>query len=130
MNRGTPHDPLPVVNHRFIIYAGEDHCRMSSDQCVFRESDSERGLLLTVISKALFGLPDVHRAGIETLWVDQYALSYSFSLVLSWRKHISDTIEDLKQKMSWVSLIAIVVEALVDLFLSDLHTPRVRLPPL
>lgn len=99
---------------------------MNNDQCVFSEPDSERGLLLTMTSMALFGLPDVHRAGIENLWVDQYTLPYSFSLALSWRKHISDMVEDLKQKMSWVSLIAIVVEALVDLFFSDFHTPRVR----
>ena len=74
---------------------------------MFEKSESKQGLLLTMISKALFGLPDVYRAEIETLWVDQHTLSYSFSPMLSWRKHISDTVEDLKQKMSWVSSIAI-----------------------
>ena len=79
-----------------------------------------------MIMKALFDLPDVYRAEIETLWVDQHALSYSLSPMLSWRKHISNTVEDLKQKMSWVRLIAIVVEAILNLHVSDLHTPRVR----
>ena len=69
---------------------------------MFEKPESERGLLLTMISKALFGLPNVYRVKIETLWVDQHALSYSFSPMLSWRKHISNTVEDLKQKMSWV----------------------------
>jgi hypothetical protein len=108
------HETLIVVKHRFIIYASEDNCRLRGNQCVFEKPDSERGLLLTMISKALFGLPDMHRAEIETLWVDQCALSYSFSPMHSWRKHISDAVEDLKQKMSWVSLIAIVVEAMLD----------------
>ena len=116
------------MKHRFILHAGEDHYLLRGDQSVFEKPESERGLLLTMISKALFGLPDVYRAEIETLWVDQHALSYSFSPMLSWRKHIHNTVEDLKQKMSWVSLIAIVVEAMLNLHVSDLHTPRVRWP--
>ncbi|KAN0131595.1 hypothetical protein V8E53_010437 [Lactarius tabidus] len=88
-----------IMNHRFFICAGEDLYRLSSDQCVLERPDSERGWLSTMISKALFGIPDVHRGEIETLWVDQ--LAYSSFHLASWRKHISNTAEDLKQKMSW-----------------------------
>lgn len=97
------HETLAVAKHRFILHAGEDHYLLRGSQCVFEKPESERSLLLTMISKALFGLPDVYKAEIEILWVDQHAFSYSFSPMLSWRKHISDTVEDLKQKMSWVS---------------------------
>ena len=117
-----------VVKHRFILHAGEGRCLLGGNQCMFEKPESERGLLLTMISTALFGLPDVYRAEIETLWVDQHALSYSFSPMLSWRKHTSNTVEDLKQKMSWVSLTAIVMEAILNLHVSDLHTPRARWP--
>ena len=120
------HEILAVAKRRFILHASKYHCRLRGNQCVIEKPESERGILLTMISKALFGLPDVHRAEIETLWV---ALSHSFSPMLSWHKHISDTIGDLKQKMSWVSIIAIVVEAIMlDLHVLDLHTPRVRWP--
>ncbi len=116
---------LAVANHHFFIHFSEDHCRLSSAQSILEVPDSKRSLVLTMISKTfLFGCPDVHRARFERLLVDQ--LVYTSP----WRKHISGTVEDLKQKMTWVSSIAIVVATLVDLCFSDLHTPRVRCLPI
>ena len=81
-------------------------------------------MVLTMISKILlFGFPDVHRARFERLWVDQVVYTSP------WRKHVSGTVEALKQKMTWVSSIAIVMGTFLDLFFSDLRTPRVRYPP-
>jgi hypothetical protein len=108
-----------AVNFRLII--GEDRCRLSSDQSILEMPDGTLSLVLTLMSKTvLFGFPDVHRARLEGLWVDQLAYTSP------WRKHVSDTVEDLKQKMTWVGSIAVVVATFSHLFLSDLHTPRVR----
>ncbi|KAH9164843.1 hypothetical protein EDB89DRAFT_1850829, partial [Lactarius sanguifluus] len=93
----APLDP----NHRFFIHFGEDHCRLSSDQAILEVPNNKESLVLAIISKTLlFGLPDRHRAQFERLWVDQLAYT------AAWRKHVSGTVEDLKQMMSWVSSIA------------------------
>ncbi|KAI9458566.1 hypothetical protein BJY52DRAFT_411425 [Lactarius psammicola] len=85
-----------VANHRFFIHFGEDHCRLSSDQAILEVPDRKESLVLEIISKSLlFGLPDQHRARFERLWVDQLAYTSP------WRKHVSDTTEDLKQMVSW-----------------------------
>jgi hypothetical protein len=57
----------------------------------------QRNIILTAISKLLFDLPIEHREHLEKLWVDQ--LVYS----AAWRKHVSDRVGDLLQKMTWVS---------------------------
>ncbi|KAH9003504.1 hypothetical protein EDB86DRAFT_2370277 [Lactarius hatsudake] len=86
-----------VANHRFFIHFGEDHCRMSSDQAILEVLNNKESLVLAIMSKTLlFGLPDRHRAQFERLWVDQLAYT------AAWRKHVSGTVEDLKQMMSWV----------------------------
>ncbi|KAI0301652.1 hypothetical protein B0F90DRAFT_1628576, partial [Multifurca ochricompacta] len=92
-----------VANHRFITHFGEDHCRMSFDQSILKMPESKRSLTLAVISKALFDLPNERRARLENIWVDD--LVYSSN----WRKFIAETVEDLKQKMLWVSSIATAV---------------------
>ncbi len=51
----------------------------------------------------LFGLPEEHLARFESLGVDQ--LVYTSR----WRKHVSETVNDLKQEMSRVSRINTVV---------------------
>jgi hypothetical protein len=62
------------------------------------EAPARRGsLILTAISKALFDLPTEHRERLEKLWVDE--LVYSSA----WRKHVSERVEELMQKMTWVS---------------------------
>ncbi len=89
---------LAAANHRFFIHFGEDHCRLSSDQPILDVPDNKRSLVLAIISKTLLlGLPDQYQARFESLWVDR--LAYTFL----WRKHVSETSEDLKQMTSWVS---------------------------
>ncbi|KAF8256838.1 hypothetical protein EI94DRAFT_1762481 [Lactarius quietus] len=63
----------------------------------FIHFDSKRVLILTIVSKILlFGLPDGYQACIEGLCVDQLIQSSR------WRKHVSETIDDLKQVISLV----------------------------
>jgi hypothetical protein len=53
--------------------------------------------MLTAISKLLFDLPIEHKENLEKLWVDN--LVYG----AAWRKHVSERVGDLLQKMTWVS---------------------------
>lgn len=53
------------------------------------------------ISKVLFDVPIEHRENLEKLWVDE--LVYS----AAWRKHVSQRVEDLLQKMTWVFALTI-----------------------
>jgi hypothetical protein len=87
---------LPA-NHRYFTHFGEDHCRMSSMHSILESAPRKRSIILTAISKVLFDLPIEHRDHLEKLWVDQ--LVYS----AAWRKHVSDRVGDLLQKMTWVS---------------------------
>ncbi|KAH9979757.1 hypothetical protein BJV74DRAFT_120386 [Russula compacta] len=50
-----------VANHRFFTHFGEDHCRLSAVHPVLEAPARKRSLILTVISKALFDLPNEHR---------------------------------------------------------------------
>jgi len=60
------------------------------------------------VSKVLlFGLPDEHRARFESLCVDQLICTSR------WREHVSETVDDLKQEISRVSEIDIVVVLLL-----------------
>jgi hypothetical protein len=88
---------FPPANHRFITHFGEDHCRMSSMHSILESPARKRSIILTAISKLLFDLPIGHRERLEKLWVDQ--LVY----VAPWRKHVSERVGDLLQKMTWVS---------------------------
>ncbi|KAI9458600.1 hypothetical protein BJY52DRAFT_1186740 [Lactarius psammicola] len=79
-SKGPLTDPLIPASHRSFIHF-----------------DSKRSLILTIISKMLlFSLPEDHRARFESLRVDQ--LIYTSR----WRKHVSETVDDLKQEMSWI----------------------------
>ncbi|KAH9074249.1 hypothetical protein EDB83DRAFT_2516015 [Lactarius deliciosus] len=61
----------------------------------FSQFGSKRGLILTVVSKVLlFGLPDKYRARFESLCTDRLICTFH------WRKHVSDTVIDLKQEIS------------------------------
>jgi hypothetical protein len=95
-NPETLYDFAPA-NHRFFTHFGEDHCRMSATHSVVDTPAGKRNLILTTISKALFDLPTEHRERLENLWVDE--LVYGSA----WRKHVSERVEDLLQKMTWVS---------------------------
>jgi hypothetical protein len=107
---------LALANHRFFIHFGEDHCRLSSDQAILEAPDSKESLVLAVLSKTLlFGLPNRHKARFERLWVDQLAYTSP------WRKHVSETAEDLKQMMSRVSSIATSVGSLLTVSLRPSH---------
>ena len=86
-----------LANHRYFTHFGEDHCRMSSMHSVLESAPRKRSIILTAVSKVLFDLPSEHRDHLEKLWVDQ--LVYS----AAWRKHVSDRVGDLLQKMTWVS---------------------------
>jgi hypothetical protein len=88
-----------TANHRFFTHFGEDHCRMSSVHSVLQAPDRKKSIILTAISKVLFGLPNQHRERLERLWVDD--LVYASA----WRKHVSERIGDLRLKMIWVSQI-------------------------
>lgn len=87
---------LPA-NHRYFTHFGEDHCRMSSVHSILDSAPRKRSIILSAISKLLFDLPIEHREHLEKLWVDQ--LVYS----AAWRKHVSERVGDLLQKMTWVS---------------------------
>ncbi|KAH9952360.1 hypothetical protein BC827DRAFT_1256263 [Russula dissimulans] len=85
-----------VANHRFFTHFGENHCRMSAVQPVLELPGGKRPLILRALSKALFDLPNAHRVRLEKLWVDE--LVYASS----WRKHVSERVEDLRLKMIWI----------------------------
>jgi len=87
---------ITPANHRFFTHFGENHCRMSATHSVLEAPAKRRPLILWAISKALFDLPNAHRARLEKLWVDE--LVYASS----WRKHVSERVEDLKLTMTWV----------------------------
>jgi len=90
-----------VANHRFFTHFGEDHCRMSSMHSILESPRRKQSIILTAISKLLFDLPIEHREQLEKLWVDQ--LVYS----AAWRKHVSDRVGDLLQKMTWIFALTI-----------------------
>lgn len=92
---GTPDDPSYLVS----IHFGEDHCRLSSVQSISKVPNGRQILILEIIPRILlFGLPDMYRARFKSLWVDHVVDTPR------WRKHISGTVEDLKQMRSWVGL--------------------------
>jgi len=86
-----------VANHRFFTHFGEDHCRLSYEQSILEAPERKSHLLLTAISKALFDIPNGHRARLESLWVD------NMTYTSVWRKFVSERIEDLKFYMVLLS---------------------------
>lgn len=80
---------------------------MSSYQSVLDPPKRMQNSILTAISTALFDLPDEHRSRLEGLWVDD--LVYASA----WHKYVSETVEDLKQRMIWVSSITATVICLL-----------------
>jgi hypothetical protein len=113
----------PIANHRFFTHFGEAHCRMSSNQSIVDLPERKRSLILSAISLALFGLPNERRESLEGLWVD--ALTYTSA----WRKYISNTVEDLKQRIIWVSSFTAIGYTLAyDSVQIDFRTHDVRKP--
>ena len=101
---------LHAANHRFFIYFGEDHCRLSSDQSILEVPERKQSLILAVISNTLlFGLPNEHEAKFESLWVDQLAY-------ITWPKHFRRTIEELSHMVLWVSSISHRYHIITDLY--------------
>ncbi len=91
---------LTAANHRFFIHSSEEpkHCQLSSNQSTLEVPESRWGLVSAVISKILlFGFPDRYEARFKSFWVDQLVDASR------WREHASETVEDLKQTVSWVS---------------------------
>jgi hypothetical protein len=70
---------------------------MSSNQSIVDLPERKRSLILSAISLVLFCLPNERREALEGLWVDELAYTST------WRKHVSNTVEDLKQRIIWVS---------------------------
>jgi len=70
---------------------------MSSMHSILKSRPRKWSIILTAISKLLFDLPIEHRENLENLWVDE--LVYS----AAWRKHVTERLGDLLQKMTWVS---------------------------
>ncbi|KAH9074247.1 hypothetical protein EDB83DRAFT_2355675 [Lactarius deliciosus] len=90
---GTPDD---------LIRFCEEHSRLVSERSVLKVPDSKQNLVLATVSRMfLFGLPDVYLARFESLWVDRLVNT------TRWRKHISATVEHLKQTMSWIVILLI-----------------------
>ncbi|KAH9031463.1 hypothetical protein EDB84DRAFT_170415 [Lactarius hengduanensis] len=90
-----------VANHRFFIHSNEGlkHCQLSSTQSTLEVPDSKWSLVLGIISKLLlFGIPDYYEERFKNFWVDQLVDAPRSS----WHEHASETIEDLKQTMSWI----------------------------
>ena len=97
-------DPAIPASHHSFIHFGKNHCHLPSEQSNLVATDSKRSLILTIISKMLlFGLPEEHRADFESLCVDRLIHTSR------WRKHVSETVDDLKQEISRVSEIDIIV---------------------
>jgi hypothetical protein len=92
---------LTPANHRFFTHFGENHCRLSAIHSVLEAPARKRPLILWAISKALFDLPNAHRERLENLWVDE--LVYASS----WRKYVSERLEDLTMKMIWLFALTI-----------------------
>jgi len=90
-----------VANHRYFTHFGEDHCRMSSIHSILQSPPRKRSIILTAVSKLLFDLPIEHKEHLERLWVDE--LVYS----AAWRKHVSDRVGDLLQKVTWIFALTI-----------------------
>ena len=70
---------------------------MSSMHSILESPPKKRSIILTAIFKLLLDQPIEYREHLEKLWVDQ--LVYS----AAWRKHVSQRVGDLLQKMTWVS---------------------------
>ena len=106
---GLPTDRPISENHRSSIDFGEYHCSLPSAQSnVYWETGNERCLVLTIVSKILlFGFPDEHLARFESLCVDQ--LVYTSR----WHNRVSETIGDLKQEVTRVSKIDVVLVSLL-----------------
>ena len=99
---------------------------MSSNKSVLVVPERRQSLIFAAMSKALFDLPNEHQTRLEGLWVDD--LVY----LSTWRKHVSETVEDLKQRMAWVSSITATVVCLLTLLFyeKDFRTSNVsKLPP-
>jgi len=90
-----------VANHRYFTHFGEDHCRMSSMHAVLESPPRKRSIILTAMSKLLFDLPAELNEQFERLWID--GLVYS----AAWRKHVSERVGDLLQKMTWIFALTI-----------------------
>jgi len=86
-----------VAHHRFFTHFGEDHCRLSYEQAILEAPERQHSLFLSAISKALFDIPNGHRARLENIWVDQ------LTFTSSWRKYVSERIEDIKFNMILLS---------------------------
>ena len=85
------------ANHRLFTHFGEDHCRMSYEQSILETPERKRNLALTIMSKALFDIPNGHRERLESIWVDE--LTYTST----WRTIVSERIEDIKLNIILVS---------------------------
>ena len=69
---------------------------MSYEQSILEALERQRSLLLLVISKALFDIPNGNQARPESIWMDE--LTYT-----SWRKFVSERIEGIMSNMILVS---------------------------
>ena len=99
--------PIPASHHSFLHF-GEDHCYLPSEQSNLEATDRKRSLILTIISKMLlFGLPEEHRARLESHCIDQLIHTSR------WRMDVSETVDDLKQEIPRVSEINIIVVSLL-----------------
>ena len=97
-----------LLTRRFFIHFDEVCCQLASNQSILKTPHGKWDLVLEIISRTmLLDLPNLYRARFESFWLDQFVNTSR------WRKHVSRTVEHLKQTMSWVSLISIVLATLL-----------------
>ncbi|KAH9003462.1 hypothetical protein EDB86DRAFT_3218122 [Lactarius hatsudake] len=109
LERSRDHNSSPqVTTYVARLWATIQHSRLVSDRSVLKVPDSKQNLVLATVSRTfLFGLPDVYLARFESLWVDRLVNT------THWRKHVSATVEHLKQTMSWIVILFISNVAMI-----------------
>ncbi|KAI9438660.1 hypothetical protein H4582DRAFT_1950065 [Lactarius indigo] len=87
-----------VANRRLFIRSNEEpkDYHISSNQSILEVPDCKWNLVLGISKMLLFCIPDHYEERFKSLWVDQLVGASQ------WRKHASETTEDLKQTMSWI----------------------------
>jgi hypothetical protein len=88
---------LTPANHRFFTHFGENHCRLSAIHSVLEAPARKRPSFCGPFPRLCSTYPMPIESALENLWVDE--LVYASS----WRKYVSERLEDLTMKMIWVS---------------------------
>jgi hypothetical protein len=77
-----------VARHRHVCHFGEEVARLSREQRIFERIPSKRSILMNLVFKALFDLPDIYEKELSGLWVDQLAYANP------WKKYMSSQLNE------------------------------------